>query len=82
MKRKTILKAIGFLFGWLVSFQLMSVGLNIMSKPSNIYFTLGALLELVVLFGIFYFAGRLGQAIANLVMEYKDNKHKQLNTNN
>ena len=78
MKKVTILKTITFLIGWIISFQLMPVGLELMSKPNSIYFTLGLLLGVVTTIGTFYSAFKFGWYVAELYREYLENrKNKQ-----
>ena len=78
MKKVTILKTITFFIGWIISVQLVPVGLELMSKPNSIYFTLGLLLALATTIGAFYFAAKFGWTVADLVTEYLENrKNKQ-----
>ena len=78
MKKVTILKTFTFLMGWIVSLQCLGKGLNLMNKPNNLYFTLGLLLELSILFGVFYFATKFGWSVGNLCEEYLESrKNKQ-----
>jgi hypothetical protein len=81
MKTKTVLKTIASFLAWLVSFQLITVGFNLMSRPSTTYFTLGTLLAIASLFGVVYFAGKMGKYMANLVAEYKENKQTKIKNN-
>lgn len=78
MKKVTILKTITFLMGWIISFQIVPVGLEMMSKPSSLYFTLGLLLALATTIGSLYFSAMFGWSLANLCREYqKSRKNKQ-----
>jgi biotin transporter BioY len=74
MKKKTILKTIGFFIGWLLSFQLIGVGSNLMNQPSNLMFTLGALMTIVTLVVIVCFAWHLGGYTGKLYKEYLESK--------
>ena len=74
MKTKTILKAIGFFIGWLLSFQLIGVGTYLMNQPSNISFTFGVLAALSTIGAIGYFAWNLGGYMAKLLREYTESK--------
>ena len=74
MKTKTILKTIGFLIGWLLSFQLIGVGTYLMNQPSNISFTFGVLASVTTVGTIFYFAWNLGKSIAKLLREHLESK--------
>lgn len=74
MKAVTILKAIGFLIGWIVSFQLIGVGTYLMNQPSNISFTFGVLASVATFGTIFYFAWNLGGYMGKLSKEYLESK--------
>lgn len=78
MKKVTILKTFTFLMGWIISFQIIPVGLELMSKPNSIYFTLGTLVALVTIFGVIYFPAKFGWCVGNLCREYQESrKNKQ-----
>lgn len=79
MKTKTILKTIGFLIGWIVSFQLIGVGTYLMNQPSNISFTFGVLASVATFGTIFYFILNVGGYMAKLLREYSESKNKQIN---
>jgi hypothetical protein len=82
MKRKTILKTIGFFIGWLASFQLICVGTHLMSQPSNILFTFGMLVTVSTFGTIFYFAGSTGRYMAKLLREHSESKEvEEINQN-
>ena len=49
-----------------------------MSKPSNIYFTLGILFEVAVGCGLFYFIGKFGEYVAKLVQESRGARLEKL----
>jgi len=74
MKTKTILKTIGFFIGWLLSFQLLGVGTHLMSQPSNISFTFGVLVTVLIFGTIGYFAWNVGGYMAKLLGECRDSK--------
>jgi NhaP-type Na+/H+ or K+/H+ antiporter len=74
MKTKTILKAIGFFIGWLLSFQLIGVGTYLMNQPSNLSFTFGVLAALSTIGAIGYFAWNLGGYMGKLSKEYLESK--------
>lgn len=82
MKTKTILKTVGFVIGWLLSFQLIGVVTYLMNQPSNLSFTFGALAAVTTLGAIGYFAYKFGGMSAQLLSEYKESKEvKQVNKN-
>ena len=74
MKKKTILRTIGLFIGWLISFQLIGVGYGLMNQPSNLLFTLGALVTAVTLVGTVCFAWHLGGYTGKLYKEYLESK--------
>ena len=64
--------------GWIISFQIMPVGLEMMSKPSSLYFTLGTLVALATTIGSLYFPAKFGWYVGNLYREYQESrKNKQ-----
>lgn len=77
MKTKTILKTIGFFIGWLLSFQLIGVGSNLMNQSSNLLFTLGALMTIVTLVCTVFFAWYLGGYTGKLYKEYLESKQNK-----
>jgi len=79
MKTVTILKTIGFFIGWLLSFQLIGVGTYLMNQPSNISFTFGVLVTVLIFGTIAYFAFNLGGYMGKLLREHSESKSKQLN---
>jgi hypothetical protein len=74
MKTKTILKTIGFLIGWIVSFQLIGVGTSLMNQPSNLSFTFGVICFLLIVISIFTCAYKFSQAAVQLITEYRESK--------
>ena len=74
MKTKTILKTIGFLIGWIISFQLIGVGTYLMNQPSNIAFTFGLLVSVAIIGIIICFAWNTGGYMAKLLREYSESK--------
>ena len=74
MKTVTVLKAIGFFIGWLISFQLIGVSTYLMNQPSNISFTFGVLAAVSTIGTIGYFAWNLGGYMAKLLREYSESK--------
>lgn len=74
MQTKTILKAIGFFIGWLLSFQLIGVGTYLMNQPSNVSFTFGVLVAVTTIGTILYFAWNLGGYMGKLSKEYLESK--------
>jgi uncharacterized membrane protein required for colicin V production len=76
MKTKTILKTIGFLVGWIVSFQLLDVTTYLMNQPSSILFTVGVVCFGLIIVSIFICASKFGQSAAQLVTEYTESKNK------
>ena len=74
MKTKTILKTIGFLIGWIISFQLIGVGTYLMNQPSNIAFTFGLLASVAIIGTIVYLAWNTGGYMAKLLREYSESK--------
>ena len=77
MKTKTILKAIGWFIGWLLSFQLLGVGTSLMNQPSNISFTFGMLVSFSTFATMFYFAWNVGGYASKLLREYIESTNKQ-----
>ena len=74
MKTKTILKTIGFFIGWLLSFQLIGVGTYLMNQPSNLAFTAGVVVFLLVVVSILGSAYNFVKTAAQLVTEYVNSK--------
>lgn len=74
MKRKTILKTIGWFVGWIISFQLIPVGTHLMNKPSSIAFTFGMLASVVTIGTIVCFAWNFGGSTAELLKEFTESK--------
>lgn len=76
MKKVTILKALAFFIAWMVSIQFLPTGLELMSKPSSLYFTLGILTTIITVVGAFYFAGKFGVYASRSVKEFKNKQQK------
>ncbi len=74
MKTKTILKTIGWLIAWLVSFQFISTGVHLMNQPSNLAFTAGIVLFLLTIVSIFGSAYSFTKTAAQLVTEYRESR--------
>ena len=74
MKTKTILKTIGFLIGWIISFQLIGVGTYLMNQPSNLSFTFGIVCYGLIVVSIFTCAYRFSQAAVQLITESRESK--------
>lgn len=74
MKTKTILKTIGFLIGWIISFQLIGVGTSLMNQPSNLSFTFGVICYGLIVVSIFTCAYKFSQAAVQLITEYRESK--------
>jgi hypothetical protein len=77
MKTRTILKAIGYFIGWIVSFQLIDVGTHLMNQPSSVSFTTGVLLTIFIIGTIFLCAHNFAQNVSKLVQENREKKIKQ-----
>jgi len=69
MKTKTILKTVGWFIGWILSFQIIDVGTNLMNKPSNIAFTFGLLLLAATITISSVCAFNLAKSIFQLIKE-------------
>jgi hypothetical protein len=74
MKTKTILRTIGGLIAWLVSFQFIGVGTYLMNQPSNISFTFGIVCYGLIVVSIFICAYKFSQAAVQLVTEYRESR--------
>jgi len=74
MKTKTILKTIGWLIGWLLSFQWIGVGTYLMNQSSNLTFTAGVVFFILNGVSIFGCAYKFSQAAAQLVTEYIESR--------
>ena len=74
MKTKTILKTIGFLVGWIVSFQLLDVTTYLMNQPSSVAFTVGVICWGLIVVSIFTCAYKFSQAAVQLVTEYRESR--------
>jgi putative effector of murein hydrolase LrgA (UPF0299 family) len=79
MKRKTILKTIGWFIGWIISFQLIPVGTHLMNQPSSIAFTFGILMSVATIGTVLYFAWNTGGYVAKLLREYLESKEVKQN---
>ena len=71
MKKLTIFKLILTIVGWLVSAQLMPLGLNLMSKPSDVAPVLGFLVLITTIGSMFYCSFYTGSFIARLIKEHR-----------
>ena len=74
MKKLTIFKVVLSIVGWIVSFQLMPLGLNMLSKPSDVAPILGFLILTATIGTMFYCTALAGRFAARLVAEYRDSK--------
>jgi hypothetical protein len=74
MKTKTILKAIGWFIGWLISFQLIGVGASLMNQPSSVAFTAGVVFFILNAGAIFGCAYKFTLSAAQLVIEYRESR--------
>jgi len=78
MKRKTILKTIGWFVGWIISFQLIPVGTHLMNQPISITFTFGILISVTTIGTVLYFSWNLGGYVAKLLREYLESREVKL----
>lgn len=76
MNKLKILKALGLLIGWLTSILLISPAIRLMNAPSSVSFIFGAILTLLIFVCVFICAGKFGKTIAELAVEYNQNKNK------
>ena len=74
MKTKTILKTIGWFLTWLVTFQFIGAGVSLMNQPSNLAFTTGVLLLLLIVVSIFGSAYNFSKSAVQLITEYRESK--------
>jgi Na+/melibiose symporter-like transporter len=74
MKKLTIFRLAISIIGWLISFQLMPLGLNLMSKPSHVTPILGLLVLVATIGTMFYCAFHIGIFSARLVRESRESK--------
>ena len=78
MKKLTIFKLVLAIAGWIVSFQLMPLGLNIMSKPSDVAPILGSLVLIATIVTMFYCAACVGKFAAKLVSEIRESRLEKI----
>jgi hypothetical protein len=78
MKTKTILKTVGWFMGWIVSFQIIDVGIHLMNKPSNIAFTFGLLLSAATIVISSVCAFNLAKSIFQLIKEARTARIRRL----
>lgn len=74
MKTATILKTIGWLITWLISFQWIGAAASLMNQPSNLAFTAGVVFFLLIVVSIMGSAYNFSKSAAQLVTEYRESK--------
>lgn len=76
MNKLKILKALGLLIGWITSILLISPVIRLLNAPNSVSFVFGAILTILVFISAFACAGNFIKTVAQLAMEYNQNKNK------
>ena len=76
MNKLKVLKALGLLISWITSILLISPVIRLMNAPNSVSFVFGSILTLLVFISAFVCAGNFGKTVAQLAMEYNQNKNK------
>ena len=78
MKKLTFLKLILSITGWIILFQLMPLGLNMLSKPSDVAPILGSLILIATIGTMFYCAACMGKFAAKLLSESRESRLEKI----